>query len=300
MPAGWGETKSGDGFTFLSYSLPSMPSSSQIEAAISAYLESSDGAVARSVFEWGFGTTSNGSVPETLDPSAQDGPLPYEVTGKDINLAALANAFGSVSQICDSLTFSNIGAHVNGSESEELKACSAIEKVDIPAWCFSLPDAEYQACSPAHVAAGATTAPDGRRMSINVEIIGGSLMVQHYVEDIGEPDHLRLVSHSDLFTPSGRTKIDVIWDLRVTQDRRRAPASSPTPCAAPRRRRCRTFLAHQGLAARSVPSGAPPQLRGSQPPGDARVRPQHRAARPARGDEPCPSSSPTRRSPRCW
>jgi len=31
-------------------------------------------------------------------------------------------------------------------------------------------------------------------MSINVEILDGSLMVQHYVEEIGEPDHLRLVS----------------------------------------------------------------------------------------------------------
>jgi hypothetical protein len=90
-----------------------------------------------------------------------------------------------------------------------------VEKIDIPAWCYSLPDAEYQACSPAHVAAGATTAADGRRMSINVEVIGGSPVVQHYVEEIATPDHLRLFSHSDLFTPSGRTFIDVLWELRV-------------------------------------------------------------------------------------
>lgn len=90
-----------------------------------------------------------------------------------------------------------------------------IESVDIPAWCFSLPDAEYQSCSPAHFAAGATTAPDGRRMSINVEVLGGSPMVQHYVEEVATPDHLRLVSDSDVFTPTGRTKIGVIWDLRV-------------------------------------------------------------------------------------
>jgi len=99
-------------------------------------------------------------------------------------------------------------------------SCSAtinvsIEKVDIPSWCFTLPDSEYQACSPAHCSAGATTASDGRRMSINVEIIGGSLMVQHYIEEIGQPDHLRLVSDSDVFTPTGRTKMRVVWDLRV-------------------------------------------------------------------------------------
>jgi hypothetical protein len=37
-------------------------------------------------------------------------------------------------------------------------------------------------------------------------------MVQHYIEEIGQPDHLRLVPISDLFTPTGRTKMGVIWD----------------------------------------------------------------------------------------
>jgi len=40
-------------------------------------------------------------------------------------------------------------------------------------------------------------------------------MVQDYIEEIGQPDHLRLVSESDVFTPTGRTKIDVVWDLAV-------------------------------------------------------------------------------------
>jgi hypothetical protein len=87
--------------------------------------------------------------------------------------------------------------------------------VNIPSWCFTLPESEYQACSPAHCSAGVTTAPDGRRMSINVEILGGSVMVQHYVEEIGQPDHLKLVSDSDVFTPTGRIKVRVIWDLSV-------------------------------------------------------------------------------------
>jgi hypothetical protein len=52
-------------------------------------------------------------------------------------------------------------------------------------------------------------------MSINVEILVGSLMVQHCIEENGQPDHLRLVSTSDVFTPTGRTKIGVIWDLSV-------------------------------------------------------------------------------------
>ncbi len=90
-----------------------------------------------------------------------------------------------------------------------------LEQIDIPAWCFSLPDDEYQGCSPAHFAAGATTARDGRRMSINVEVLGGVPMVQHYVEQLAEKHHLVLDSVSDLFTASGRTKILVMWELSV-------------------------------------------------------------------------------------
>jgi hypothetical protein len=90
-----------------------------------------------------------------------------------------------------------------------------IDKIDLPAWCFGLPEQEYQACSPAHIAAGFTTAPDGKRMSINVEIIGGSMIVEHYVETLGSKSHLILDSTSDVFTPSGRTTIHVTWELSV-------------------------------------------------------------------------------------
>jgi len=90
-----------------------------------------------------------------------------------------------------------------------------IEKIDIPAWCFSLPDHEYQGCSPAHFAAGATTSPEGKRMSINVEVLGGVPMVQHYVEQVAEKHRLVLDSVSDLWTPTGRTRILVMWELSV-------------------------------------------------------------------------------------
>lgn len=90
-----------------------------------------------------------------------------------------------------------------------------IDRIDLPEWCFSLSEKEYQGCSPAHITAGFTTAPDGRRMSINVEIIGGSLMVQHYVETLGNKDHLVLESISDIFTPTGRTTIQVLWEMSV-------------------------------------------------------------------------------------
>jgi hypothetical protein len=81
-----------------------------------------------------------------------------------------------------------------------------IKQVDIPSWCFTLPESEHQSCSRAHCSAGATTAPEGRRMSINREILGGSLMVQHYIEEIGQPDHLRLVSNSHVLRPRAAQK----------------------------------------------------------------------------------------------
>src|SRR5215475_5517039 len=54
-------------------------------------------------------------------------------------------------------------------------------------------------------------------MSINVESIGGSLMVQQYVEMLGRKDHLLLDSESDVFTPTGRTHMHVTWELSVKE-----------------------------------------------------------------------------------
>lgn len=91
-----------------------------------------------------------------------------------------------------------------------------IEKVDIADWLFNLPEAEYQRCCPPdHISAGSTRTDDGTRMSINVEMIGKTLMVQHYVAEIARPSLCRMVSTSDAFTPNGRTRVQVIWTLSV-------------------------------------------------------------------------------------
>jgi len=129
-----------------------------------------------------------------------------------------------------------------------------MEKVDIPSWCFTLPESEYLSCSPAHVSAGSTTSPDGRRMSINVEVLGGSMIVQHYVEEIVQPDHLRLLSTSDVFTATGRTKIGVIWDLAVKKidDKTCEFTNTVQSCATPE---LMDFLGKQGTVG-SLPGGA--------------------------------------------
>src|SRR5262245_38324410 len=116
------------------------------------------------------------------------------------------------------MTTTNILTDMVLVESEKTATIHApVERVDIADWLLHLPDAEYQRCAPPdHIAAGTTTTDDGRPMSINVEVIGGSLMVQHYVAEVHEPHHCRMVSLSDVQTPAGWTKIQVIWDLSVT------------------------------------------------------------------------------------
>ncbi len=92
-----------------------------------------------------------------------------------------------------------------------------IDKIDIPEWLFALTDEEYQRCSGAHIAAGATRTPDGsKRIEINVEKVGPGLMVQHWTEDIAEKQHCRLVSLSDMFVQQERTKMQLTWDTTDT------------------------------------------------------------------------------------
>ncbi len=91
-----------------------------------------------------------------------------------------------------------------------------IDHVDIAEWLMNLADAEYQRCAPPdHIACGSTTSDDGQKMSINVEQIGEGLVIQHYLADVLEPHHCKMVSQSDVYSPHGRTKVQVIWDLSV-------------------------------------------------------------------------------------
>jgi hypothetical protein len=89
-----------------------------------------------------------------------------------------------------------------------------IEKIDIAGWLFKLAEAEYcRCCPPDHISCGSTTTDDGIPMSINVEMIGKTLMIQHYVAEVATATLCRMVSTSDAFTPNGHTRVQVIWTL---------------------------------------------------------------------------------------
>src|SRR5262245_22921017 len=53
------------------------------------------------------------------------------------------------------------------------------EEINLEAWLFGLSDEEYQACARGHKAAGVFDDELGRGM-VNVESIGGNLIIQHY------------------------------------------------------------------------------------------------------------------------
>lgn len=92
------------------------------------------------------------------------------------------------------------------------------DRVDIAEWLKTLPTHEYQRCAPGdHKAAGYTVDDDGTPMSINVEMIGTGLVIQQYRFDVAEPHYCKMVSLSDILTPSGWTTTQVIWELRMEQ-----------------------------------------------------------------------------------
>lgn len=94
---------------------------------------------------------------------------------------------------------------------------TGIENIDLTDWMFTLKEEEYQACSTAHITCGTSLRKDGRRLSVNVEQVGDSLLVQHYVEDISKKDHCRVTSYSDSFSATGRTKLGIAWELQLKQ-----------------------------------------------------------------------------------
>jgi hypothetical protein len=53
------------------------------------------------------------------------------------------------------------------------------DQIDLEAWLFKLSDFDYQACAKGHQGAGVFSDDQGRGM-VNVESIGGNLIVQHY------------------------------------------------------------------------------------------------------------------------
>ncbi len=93
------------------------------------------------------------------------------------------------------------------------------EAIDLADWLFELTDSEYQACARGHRAAGVTGGAKRSGM-VNVESIGGTLLIQHYAPTVAEADRVTMVSRATrayimhVFPVS----IGVVWDMRIKAD----------------------------------------------------------------------------------
>ncbi len=77
--------------------------------------------------------------------------------------------------------------------SSEIVIKQPAERIDLARWVSTLSDGDYQACSPGHRAAGIFS-EGGTFGSVNVENVGGHLLVQHYLAVFASPE--RVVMHS--------------------------------------------------------------------------------------------------------
>ena len=90
------------------------------------------------------------------------------------------------------------------------------ERVDLARWISTMTDRDYQACSRAHRAAG-TFREGGKLGMVNVESVGGNLLVQHYLADKLAADQVIMHSKrsrayvSHLFPVT----IEVIWTMEA-------------------------------------------------------------------------------------
>ena len=90
------------------------------------------------------------------------------------------------------------------------------EAFNLHDWVFTLSDKDYQSTARGHIGAGSSIHTDGTQTSVNVESVGGGLLVQHYVAEVKEPDHVKMVSLTDLYlAPFISFFIKITWEMRL-------------------------------------------------------------------------------------
>ena len=90
------------------------------------------------------------------------------------------------------------------------------EAFNLHEWVFTLSDKDYQTTARGHIAAGSSIHTDGTQTSVNVESVGGNLLVQHYVAEVKEPDYVKMVSFSDIWIMKlVHTVVKVTWEIRL-------------------------------------------------------------------------------------
>jgi hypothetical protein len=92
-----------------------------------------------------------------------------------------------------------------------------IEYVNLAEWMFSITSEEYAACAVGHQSAAQGRLASGKRFSVNIELVAGMLMVQHYIEKVSERRHVVGFSPNTVFWLSDAQYVlaEVTWELKV-------------------------------------------------------------------------------------
>lgn len=94
-----------------------------------------------------------------------------------------------------------------------------IESVNLGDWMFTISAEEYAACASGHQSAAQGQLASGKRFSVNLEVVGGTFMVQHYVEQVAQRDHVVGFSPNTTFFLSDTDCVfaQITWELKVVK-----------------------------------------------------------------------------------
>ena len=101
----------------------------------------------------------------------------------------------------------------------EVMIPASADAINLPDWLFGLSEEDYAACQRGHRAIGVLG--DGARAGmVNVESIGGSLMVQHYATHLAEAHHVTMVSKASraYLMHVVPVALGVVWDMSVVPE----------------------------------------------------------------------------------
>jgi hypothetical protein len=113
--------------------------------------------------------------------------------------------------------------------SHEVSIPLSRDLISLPDWLFELTERDYAGCARGHLALGVIGGAKRSGM-VNVESIGGTLIIQHYATQLAEKHHVTMVSKASRAYLMHLFPVDigVVWDMLVADD---GPHASRFRCA---------------------------------------------------------------------
>ena len=94
-----------------------------------------------------------------------------------------------------------------------------IESINLGEWMFTISSEEYAACAEGHQSAAQGKLASGKRFSVNLESVGNTFIVQHYIETVSKRDHVVGFSPNTIFWLNDKDYVfaQVTWELKVAK-----------------------------------------------------------------------------------